>query len=81
MACYRGGDGHYADVECACAELERYLVLSCNELSPLLERKPPSTGGLSHEGGLKDAAHNPTTGSQSASLTRLDIVLQESADD
>ena len=27
----RGGDGHYADVECANAELERYLVLSCNE--------------------------------------------------
>src|SRR5271157_1829737 len=31
MARYRGGDGHYADVECAYAELERYLVLSCNE--------------------------------------------------
>jgi hypothetical protein len=29
MARYRGGDGHYADVECAYAELERYLVLSC----------------------------------------------------
>jgi hypothetical protein len=29
MARYRGGDGHYADVECAYAELKRYLVLSC----------------------------------------------------
>ena len=28
MARYRGGDGHYADVECADAELERYLVLN-----------------------------------------------------
>jgi hypothetical protein len=28
---YRGSDGHYADVECAYGELERYLVLSCNE--------------------------------------------------
>jgi hypothetical protein len=31
MARYRGDDGHYADVECAYAELERYVVLSCNE--------------------------------------------------
>ena len=29
MARYRGGDGHYADVECANVELERHLVLSC----------------------------------------------------
>jgi hypothetical protein len=28
MARYRGGDGHYADVECAYAELKRYLVLN-----------------------------------------------------
>jgi hypothetical protein len=28
---YRGGDGHYADVECAYGELERYLVLNCDE--------------------------------------------------
>jgi hypothetical protein len=28
MARYRGGDGHYADVEYADAELERYLVLN-----------------------------------------------------
>ena len=27
MARYRGGDGHYADVECAYAELKGYLVL------------------------------------------------------
>jgi hypothetical protein len=27
MARYRRGDGHYADVECAYDELERYLVL------------------------------------------------------
>jgi hypothetical protein len=31
MARYRGGDGHYADVESAYAELERYVVLSCKE--------------------------------------------------
>jgi hypothetical protein len=31
MARYRGSTGHYADVECADAELERYLVLSCHE--------------------------------------------------
>jgi hypothetical protein len=29
MARYRRSDGHYADVECAYVELERYLVLSC----------------------------------------------------
>lgn len=31
MAHYRGSDGHYAYVECAYAEFERYLVLSFNE--------------------------------------------------
>ena len=31
VARYRRDDGHYADVECAYAELERHLVLSCNE--------------------------------------------------
>ena len=31
MARYRRSDGHYAGVECAYAEPERYLVLSCNE--------------------------------------------------
>lgn len=30
MARYCGVDRHYADVECPYAELERYLVLSCN---------------------------------------------------
>ena len=39
MARYRGGDGHYVDVERAYAELERYLVLSCNEQTRYLERK------------------------------------------
>ena len=28
MARYRGGDGHYADVECAYAEFKRRLVLN-----------------------------------------------------
>ena len=39
MARYRRSAGHYADVECAYAELERYLVLSCNEQTRYLERK------------------------------------------
>jgi len=39
MARYRGSDGHHAHVECAYAELERYLVLSCNEQTRYLERK------------------------------------------
>src|SRR5215813_4919285 len=30
MARYRGSNGHYSHVECAYAELERYLVLNCN---------------------------------------------------
>ena len=30
MAGYRGGDGHYAGVERADAELERYLLLNCD---------------------------------------------------
>jgi hypothetical protein len=33
MARYRGGDGHYADVECAYAELKRYLVLNALRLA------------------------------------------------
>ena len=33
MARHRGSDGHYADVECAYAEFERYLVLSCKRSS------------------------------------------------
>jgi hypothetical protein len=28
---YRGSDGHYADMERAYGEPERYLVLICNE--------------------------------------------------
>jgi hypothetical protein len=31
MARYRWRDCHYADVECAYAEPERHLVLSCND--------------------------------------------------
>jgi hypothetical protein len=31
MARYCGRDGHYTDVECAYAEHERNLVLSCDE--------------------------------------------------
>src|SRR5262249_36909270 len=31
MARYRGSNRHYSHVECAYAELERYLVLNCNE--------------------------------------------------
>jgi hypothetical protein len=39
MARYRRGDGDYVDVECADAELERYLVLSCNsDLDMKIER-------------------------------------------
>jgi hypothetical protein len=33
MARYRGGDGHYADVECTYAELKRYLVLNTLRLA------------------------------------------------
>ena len=43
VARYRGGDGHYADLECSNAELERYLVLSCNELE---RRRPPKLVAL-----------------------------------
>jgi hypothetical protein len=28
MASYRGGDGHYADMECAYGGLDRHFVLS-----------------------------------------------------
>ena len=50
MANYRGGDGHYADVECAYAELERYLVLSCKVVTHEgreVCRSPRSEGSLS----------------------------------
>jgi hypothetical protein len=70
MARYRRGDGHYADVECSNAELERYLVLSCNELE---RRRPPKLVALVHAGEHRalfanDAAHNPIVGSHSRSL-------------
>ena len=48
MARYRGGDGHYADVECAYAELERYLVLSFNNKPATGKEKATKVGGLSH---------------------------------
>ncbi len=35
MARYRGSDGHYADVECAYADLERYLILKLKRISPV----------------------------------------------
>ena len=50
MARYRGGDGHYADVECAYAELKRYLVLSCKVVAHEgreVCRSPRSEGSLS----------------------------------
>ena len=46
MARYRGGDGYYADMECAYAELERYLVLSCDEHARLKRTKATNFGGL-----------------------------------
>jgi hypothetical protein len=42
MARYCGSDGHYADVECTYAELERYLVLSCNEYARYWKEKDTS---------------------------------------
>src|SRR5215472_7524964 len=64
MARYRCGDGRYADVECSYAELERYLVLSCNEQSRYWKQKEGhQTGGLKFRENRvhrrKDAAHNP----------------------
>ena len=50
MARYRGGDGRYADMECAYAELERYLVLSCKVVAHEgreVCRSPRSEGSLS----------------------------------
>jgi hypothetical protein len=72
MARYRGGDGHYADVECANAELERYLVLSFNEEACYWEEEGHQSGGLSYSRHAenhralftKDAAHNLIVGSR-----------------
>ena len=44
----RRGNGHYADVECASAELERYLVLSCNEQARYWKEEGHQFGGLSY---------------------------------
>src|SRR5262249_32809453 len=38
MARYRRSTSHYADVECAYVELERYLVLICNDTAPAAVR-------------------------------------------
>jgi hypothetical protein len=46
VARYCGGDGHYADVECAYGELERYLVLSCN--TRYWKEEGHQFGGLSY---------------------------------
>jgi hypothetical protein len=42
MARYRGGDGHYADVECAYAELKRYLVLNAALAVGSVPSHPPA---------------------------------------
>jgi hypothetical protein len=47
MARYRGGDGHYADVECAYAELKRYLVLVATNKPATGKKKATKPGGLS----------------------------------
>ena len=52
MARYRGGDGHYTDVECAYAELERYLILSCK---PATGKKKATRIALT----LFDLSQNP----------------------
>jgi hypothetical protein len=71
MARYRRGDGHYADLECVDAALERYLVL---KLQRIRKKKATSlvalvgTGRNNHVLCYRGAAHNPTTGSRPASL-------------
>ena len=49
VARYRGGDGHYADLECTYAELKRYLVLSSKVVAHEgreVCRSPRSEGSL-----------------------------------
>jgi hypothetical protein len=84
-ALYRGSDGHHSDLECAYADLERYLVLSCERESPLLERNEATQqGGLSrsHTYGVSRVLATearpiiPTTGSQSASLIQVNFRLE-----
>ena len=48
MARYRRSDGHYCDVECADAEPERYLVLSCKEGVATKKKKAADFGALSY---------------------------------
>jgi hypothetical protein len=64
---HRRSDGHYADVECAYAELERYLVLSCSEearyqKSKAAEFRWPKLIVPCGDGAFyaNEAAHNPT---------------------
>ena len=60
MARYRGGDGHYADVECADAELERYVVLSCKVVAHedrAVCRSPRSEGRLGPFRRRRDGNH------------------------
>src|SRR6516162_1624104 len=82
VARYRRSDGHYADVECAYAELERHLVLSCNEDAATGEKKATKLlVGLSlsrSEGPTapfceKGAVHNPNERPHSRSLIQVKI--------
>jgi hypothetical protein len=53
MARYRRCDGNYADVECAYAELERYLILSCTK-SHYRKKEGHQLGGLSYSRHAED---------------------------
>jgi hypothetical protein len=44
---YRRSDGHYPHVECAYVELERRLLLSCNEETAAEKKMATKTGGQS----------------------------------
>jgi hypothetical protein len=46
MARYCGRDGHYTDVECAYAEHERNLVLSCDEEAHYWKERGHQFAGL-----------------------------------
>jgi hypothetical protein len=81
MARYRGGDGHYADVECAYAEPEQYVVLSsatgkkkATSLVALVIRAMRRTRLFAN-----DAARNSIAGSHSCSLIQVRIHSPTSA--
>ena len=64
MVRHRGSVGHYADVECAYAELERCLVLSCNVGRLAQTAKPPAcakAGGESVRQSARSYGANPNT--------------------